>query len=699
MNGITPCKWLVAVFFAIAVLALGTLSILVEPAGAQDQCPKLSPASLDLDTAGCPTTFGPVVVEKRTEWELDKDAVTVGPIDATSDGAYSYQVKVTEGPTTRILQSTGQIVITNSGEQSPFLESVVVNLQRYEQVGKQMKFVTKATAIAVRSVACKDGINISPSNPEGALTCLGDFLGSTGASLMLTDLLGNDVTALTNPPVPAPGLFPIPPTPQVQVPVDNDGDGLFNEDPVDGVDNDLDGFIDEDPVDFALVYDCTQALKINFKAEYDLAGLGINQGDTIRIEVLVTFGGAGRRGRSPDSVSCTKDINCNGTIDGDDPTTCGLNESENDNVRTIAQRGVATVPADTPVCQDVTVSDPGTVSNNTSCVSVSDSTNSANGAMIMASGTAGTTSTFSVSGTATCVDGACNTTITDTATLTCDNGRNELISGSPASASIDVTCMAAPLPECGNGIVEAGEQCDDGNNINGDGCSAVCTTEQVGEFCTRTQGCWGQVGDNAPCRSRLVEHFDNDGVNDGGPFFIGEGVTCATNSCGTSGTLDGGGDGTFAATWTSANGVRDYLPAGETSGTLSADLTNPTTTSSGVFDGQLLAAELNVYYNDAGLSPVVGTNTTTKLGDLKYQTCSAYTIGSAIVGKTLRQVIDAANRVTSGEFGVFTSPSAPSQSVTIPSFGTVTIDELKTALDAFNNNYDACTVNLGCLMP
>ena len=30
---------------------------------------------------------------------------------------------------------------------------------------------------------------------------------------------------------------------------DNDGDGLFSEDPIDGIDNDLDGLVDEDPVD------------------------------------------------------------------------------------------------------------------------------------------------------------------------------------------------------------------------------------------------------------------------------------------------------------------------------------------------------------------------------------------------------------------------------------------------------------------
>ena len=32
---------------------------------------------------------------------------------------------------------------------------------------------------------------------------------------------------------------------------------------------------------------------------------------------------------------------------------------------------------------------------------------------------------------------------------------------------------------CGNGTLEPGEQCDDNNNVSGDGCSATCTTEWV----------------------------------------------------------------------------------------------------------------------------------------------------------------------------------------------------------------------------
>lgn len=37
---------------------------------------------------------------------------------------------------------------------------------------------------------------------------------------------------------------------------------------------------------------------------------------------------------------------------------------------------------------------------------------------------------------------------------------------------------------CGNGVVEAGEQCDDGNNVDGDGCSVGCVLEGGGPlFC------------------------------------------------------------------------------------------------------------------------------------------------------------------------------------------------------------------------
>ncbi|RME31889.1 DUF4215 domain-containing protein [Candidatus Woesearchaeota archaeon] len=36
---------------------------------------------------------------------------------------------------------------------------------------------------------------------------------------------------------------------------------------------------------------------------------------------------------------------------------------------------------------------------------------------------------------------------------------------------------------CGDGIIDLGEECDDGNTIDGDGCSATCTEEPVITFC------------------------------------------------------------------------------------------------------------------------------------------------------------------------------------------------------------------------
>jgi cysteine-rich repeat protein len=43
------------------------------------------------------------------------------------------------------------------------------------------------------------------------------------------------------------------------------------------------------------------------------------------------------------------------------------------------------------------------------------------------------------------------------------------------------TCVPecpVPLPRCGNTILQSGEQCDDGNTVSGDGCSATCEIER-----------------------------------------------------------------------------------------------------------------------------------------------------------------------------------------------------------------------------
>lgn len=53
-----------------------------------------------------------------------------------------------------------------------------------------------------------------------------------------------------------------------------------------------------------------------------------------------------------------------------------------------------------------------------------------------------------------------------------------LLALSVTGCIIDNTADDVPGPFCGDGAVNtAAEQCDDGNNISGDGCSATCTTE------------------------------------------------------------------------------------------------------------------------------------------------------------------------------------------------------------------------------
>jgi cysteine-rich repeat protein len=68
-------------------------------------------------------------------------------------------------------------------------------------------------------------------------------------------------------------------------------------------------------------------------------------------------------------------------------------------------------------------------------------------------------------------------------------------------------------PVCGNGTVEAGEQCDDGNTVDGDGCSAICAEEsginlecprlvELNKFCVPLPGSGevlAEVGPNDNC--------------------------------------------------------------------------------------------------------------------------------------------------------------------------------------------------------
>lgn len=64
--------------------------------------------------------------------------------------------------------------------------------------------------------------------------------------------------------------------------------------------------------------------------------------------------------------------------------------------------------------------------------------------------------------------------------------------------------FGAPVPGCGNGVIEANEACDDGNTQSGDGCDRTCHSEDV-EW-SETYDTWGLKVDFAEADKR-DRHF------------------------------------------------------------------------------------------------------------------------------------------------------------------------------------------------
>ncbi len=106
----------------------------------------------------------------------------------------------------------------------------------------------------------------------------------------------------------------------------------------------------------------------------------------------------------------------------------------------------------------------------------------------------------------------------------CDDGNTNNDDGCSAKCEIEV---AAPpsKPVCGNGIVETGEQCDDGNTVGSDGCSATCQNEILApnpgsavcgnDIIEGDEACDGQEGCLDTCEyAQCSDGIDNDGDGD-----------------------------------------------------------------------------------------------------------------------------------------------------------------------------------------
>jgi len=113
-----------------------------------------------------------------------------------------------------------------------------------------------------------------------------------------------------------------------------------------------------------------------------------------------------------------------------------------------------------------------------------------------------------------CDDGnECTLDVCDEAGDSCSNNVNEgAACGTAGTCDAGGQCVE---PFCGDGTQDAGEQCDDGNNNNGDGCSASCTIEPFcGDGITKT-GEQCDDGNNTSgdgCTDSCLIEFCGDGV-------------------------------------------------------------------------------------------------------------------------------------------------------------------------------------------
>lgn len=337
-----------------------------------------------------------------------------------------------------------------------------------------------------------------------------------------------------------------------------------------------------------------QSVDLLYLARFDNGQLGIPQGEAVRTELIVTFGNAGARGNGGASAT-NVDINGNGVLDADET-----------NVRSVPDRQTNAVPATQEANATVVLTDDADRVAATGTVTLSGFTTT------IGSGTG--VETLAGSGSwpvSVAYDaGLQGGTASNTATLQGQDvlftvpGPLDPLTLLPAFA-YDFLAAAAVDESASSTVV-----------IPAPDVEEPPTGLQPGDFRTQTQGGWGS------------------NPNGGNPGGFRDANFAAAFPTGLEIGIPGAAG--FSARFTSGPAVNAYLPAGGKSGALTKDLVNPTTTSAGVFGGQVTALSLSVGFSDAGLTPA-------GLGDLVLGGT-----GTVFDGMTVRAVLAAAHTALGG---------------------------------------------------
>jgi hypothetical protein len=574
-----------------------------------------------------------------TGWTLSKD----GGITYSSPGVgvVNWIITATKGVTTpNQLIVYGFLTVNNAGSGPATLGNIVINLQKQVDStpcgGAGNKFVSAAANIA--------------NATAGDVATLANLLAAGSAEDPALNACAG------------PGNYAVNTVTGVGTFNESAGSGtlsFFNAD-----DNSL--WALNDPGNRNIAPGAT--VNLIYVATFDAATLGLTAGLPVRVEAMVTFGNAGARGGSG-AVANSVDI------DGD-TSVCdvcnGANACNRDGVL-CPEKNVRTVP-----CRLSLPMPP--LENCNAKVHLSDTTDD----IVFNSMTAGGTASVDQS-IPNPYSGDVVKDLTDTGTATislavrgnahggdvCNtanlNGDSESVSlniiknGNPTTVS-EPCCVAVSL---------TAQNCQTIDPEPPQGCS-VCGLN----LCSFTQGGWGNTPNGNNPGQLLAANFN--AVYGAAGVTVGGGYTMKFNTSSTIViTKHGHTFTTNTVTVTGPEAIHLYLPAKKTPGQLTASLTNPDKSSSGVFGGQVLALQLNVDFSAAGVNP-------SGLGGVHL--CGG-DFPASVQGLTISQLLAKANAVLGG------ATPASQGLYALDNTTPMTVSQLNDIVDLLNQSFDNCATS------
>ena len=399
-----------------------------------------------------------------------------------------------------------------------------------------------------------------------------------------------------------------------------------------------------------------QSQVLLYEADFNIEGLGLN-GQQLRVEAIVTFSNAGVRGGS--GSVCTNpnhlDINNDGSYTADEyyyrsvPCRTTINvpaqpTTDNATVTLSDPTSPLNAPVFTadnlfsePAGLTWVILDPNAVVN---VSSASTTIGAGSGSQAISYPADGTLNTFGVTA---------NASVSDV------NANNAPAAGLDNCAKLTGTEDSFTLPDPTNPLGPGFTfTCNEATKL--EACAwplftAVAPPTQGGG-CTLSQGGWGS---SPKWGAFLAANFATVYPN---------GVTVG---------------GKYTMKFTSAQAVRNYLPAKKTPAALTQSLNNPTKSASGVFGGQVLTLQMSV---DFGTHNIIGW---TGISGLYY----VGNTNSCEYGRTVSQILADANTLLGG--GTISSlPANAPAACTLAQMND--IGTMNNLVDAINNNFDECNV-------